>query len=140
MRTEASRPQARSIAFPLASLLAMAVIAGSSPAFAAGCGGLSSYQHTGVYGAGAASGVHTGPTAPSGSTGTASISSCPSTANTAIIAHGAGAPAGAAGIRTYMPGSTLVHHNIIANNQHTNAVQTHASPLGSNKSAKRVKP
>ena len=39
-----------------------------------------------------------------------------------------------------MPGSTLVHHNIVANNQHTNALQTHNSTLGSNKSAHRVKP
>jgi hypothetical protein len=139
MRTEACRPQVMSIAVPLASLFAVAVIAGLSPAFAAGCGAVSGYQHTGAHGAGAAIGVHTGPTAPSGSTGTPSISSCPSTANAAIMAHGAVAPRGASGIRAYTSGSTLVHHNIVANNQHTNALQTHNSSLGS-KSAHRVKP
>lgn len=138
MQIKASRPQARSIA--LASLFAMAVIGGSSPAFAGCSGVVSSYQHTGVHSAGAATGVYTGPTAASGSTGTSSISSCPSTANTAIMAHGAVASGGAAGIRPNMPGSTLVHHNIVANNQHTNALQTHNSTLGSNKSAHRVKP
>jgi hypothetical protein len=134
MRTKASRPQATSIA--LASLFAMAVIGGSSPA-SAGCPGVvSSYQHTGVNGAVAsATGVHTGPTAASGSMGAPSISSCLSTANTAITAHGA---VGAAGI--HMPSPISVHHNSVANNQHTNALQAHNSSLGMSKSAKRVKP
>jgi hypothetical protein len=136
MRTESSRPQARSIAFSLASLVAVTVFGGSGPALA-GCGGVSSYQHTGAHGAGASNAVHTGPRAPSGMTGTASISSCPSTASTAIMAHGA---VGAAGIHTYIPGSSLVHHNIVANSQHTNALQMRNSSVGPNKSAKRVKP
>jgi hypothetical protein len=97
--------------------LAAALICVSGPALAA-CGGLSTYQRTGVHSSSAATGVHAGPTAPSGSIGSPSISSCPSAAGAGAIAHGAVATGGLRGVHTVTVNSAPTHHNSVA--------QTHA--------------
>jgi hypothetical protein len=127
MRTAVSKRRAASRVVLLASLAAASLIGSSSPTLAA-CGGVSSYQNTGAHSASAATGVHTGPTAPSGSIGTHSITSCPSTANTAIAApHGAVASGSLGGLHTFTRNSTTTHNNNLANHQHTNGVQAHTS-------------
>jgi hypothetical protein len=111
----------------LGPLVAAALVCVSGPALA-GCGGLSTYQNTGVHSASAATGVHTGPTAPSGSIGTPSISSCPSAAGAAPIAHAA-VPRGAlGGVHATTQNAAWTHHN--------NVGQTHAL-TAANKSWKR---
>ncbi|MFY9972349.1 MAG: hypothetical protein WBQ45_02135 [Roseiarcus sp.] len=127
MQTRASRHLLRSSVVLLGPLVAAALIGVSGPALA-GCGGLSTYQHTGVHSASAATGVHTGPTAPSGSIGTPSLSSCPSAAGAGVIAHGAVATGGLRGVHTYTENSASTHHNSMG--------QTHAS-TAVNKSWKR---
>ena len=126
MRTEASQHPAVSSVALLASLV-VATLIGVPGSALAGCGGLSSYQHTGVHGPGAATGVHAGPTAPSGSIGTPSLSSCPSTANAAITAHGAVASGGIGGIHTLTHNSTWAQHQSVASNPHTKGPQTHTA-------------
>ena len=138
MRTEVSKFPAASSVVLLASLVTASLIGASGSALA-GCGGVSSYQHTGAHGASAATGVHTGATAPSHSTGTPALSSCPSTANNVIAApHAVVATGPIGGQHTFTHNSTTTHNNDVANNQHTNGVQTHAST--SAKTLKAPKP
>ena len=132
MRTKASRPQVRSIAFPLASLVAVTVIAGSSPAVA-GCGALYSYQHTGALRRERFN---------RGTCRTDGVLRLDGHAKHFVLPvrgqhrhYGARRPRGAAEI--HMPGSSLVRHNIVANSQHTNALQMHNSSVRPNKSANR---